>query len=89
MACLGQQLEKIADVNFAKNNAIVSIVCDITKSSEILSKAFDALAKEKINVKMISQGASKVNISFIIDEEQMEKTVKILHKLFFEKKEEN
>jgi len=89
LACLGQQLEKIADVNFAKNNAIVSIVCDITKSSEILSKAFDALAKEKINVKMISQGASKVNISFIIDEEQMEKTVKILHKLFFEKKEEN
>ena len=32
---------------------------------------------------MISQGASKVNISMIVDDEEADKTVRVLHKAYF------
>ena len=56
---------------------------DAAHSSAILAGGFDALADEGINVQMISQGASKVNISMIVDEEEADETVRILHKAYF------
>ena len=44
---------------------------------------FKALSDENINVQMISQGASKVNISMIVDDEEADKTVRVLHKAYF------
>jgi aspartate kinase len=32
---------------------------------------------------MISQGASEINMSFMIDEEDVEEAVRSLHKVFF------
>jgi aspartate kinase len=32
---------------------------------------------------MISQGASEINITFVIDEDEVEKTIQRLHQLFF------
>ncbi|MBQ3650295.1 MAG: ACT domain-containing protein, partial [Treponema sp.] len=60
-----------------------TVICDAAHSSSLLAKAFASLAKEDINVQMISQGASKVNISFLVDTNQVDKTVCILHKAFF------
>ncbi|MBR5646939.1 MAG: aspartate kinase [Treponema sp.] len=76
-------LEQASQVTVKKNKAIVTIICDAAHSSSILSDCFAALEKEGINVQMISQGASKVNISMIVDEEEADKTVRILHKAFF------
>ncbi|MCR5437153.1 MAG: aspartate kinase [Treponema sp.] len=76
-------LEQASQVTVKKNKAIVTIICDASHSSAILADGFSALAKEGINVQMISQGASKVNISVIVDDEQADKTVRILHKAYF------
>lgn len=76
-------LEQASQVSVRKNKAIVTIICDAAHSSAILASGFDALADEGINVQMISQGASKVNISMIVDDDEAEKTVKILHSAYF------
>ena len=49
----------------------------------IIAKAFDGLSKEGINVQMISQGASKVNISILVDTNQADKTVEAIHSVLF------
>ena len=76
-------LKNVADVNVRTGKAIVTIVCDAAHSSAILASGFDALADEGINVQMISQGASKVNISVLVDEDEADRTVTILHKAYF------
>lgn len=76
-------LEQASEVTVHTGKSIVTIVCDAAHSSAILASGFAALSDEGINVQMISQGASKVNISMIVDDDEAEKTVKILHGAFF------
>lgn len=78
-----EDLKKASDVTVKKDKAIVTVICDAAHSSSILADAFDALAKEKINVQMISQGASKVNISFLVDNSQANEVVQVLHSALF------
>ena len=79
-----EDLGKACDVSVRRNKAIVTVICDVAHSSAILASGFEALADEGINVQMISQGASKVNISVIVDDEEAERTVKVLHKAYFD-----
>ena len=80
---LVEDLKKASEVTVRTGKAIVTIICDAAHSSAILAGGFEALADEGINVQMISQGASKVNISMIVDDEEAERTVQILHKAYF------
>lgn len=76
-------LEQASEVTVKTGKAIVTIICDAAHSSAILASGFDALADEGINVQMISQGASKVNISIIVEQDEAERAVKILHAAYF------
>ena len=76
-------LEQASEVTVHSGKAIVTIVCDAAHSSAILASGFAVLADEGINVQMISQGASKVNISIIVDDDEADKTVQSLHGAFF------
>ena len=78
-----KDLEQASEVTVRSGKSIVTIICDAAHSSAILASGFDALADEGINVQMISQGASKVNISMIVDDEEAERTVQILHGAYF------
>ena len=80
---LVQDLSKACDVSVRKDRAIITVICDVAHSSAILASGFEALSDEGINVQMISQGASKVNISFIVNDDEADKTVQILHNAFF------
>lgn len=80
---LVQDLSKACDVSVRKEHAIVTVICDVEHSSAILASGFEALADEGINVQMISQGASKVNISFIVNDDEADRTVQILHQAYF------
>ena len=80
---LKEDLERYASIDIKQNKSIVTIICDVARSSEILEAAFDALLRENINVQMISQGASKVNISMIVDDSESSRVVQILHDEFF------
>jgi aspartate kinase len=78
-----EDLSRAASVTARSNKSIVTIICDVAHSSAILASGFAALADEGINVQMISQGASKVNISMIVDDDEADRTVQILHSAFF------
>ena len=75
-------LEQIADVHYKERNAIVCLVGEsIRETAGIAAQIFTALGN--INVRMISQGASEINITFVIDEEQVPEAIRRLHKHFF------
>ncbi|MBR4630175.1 MAG: aspartate kinase [Treponema sp.] len=80
---LMEDLRRVADVTVKTSKSIVTLICDASHSSSILSDAFAALNKEGINVQMISQGASKVNISMLVDSEQTNNVVQVLHSALF------
>ncbi|XWS54072.1 hypothetical protein CRYUN_Cryun10bG0057500 [Craigia yunnanensis] len=79
-----EELEKIAIVNLLQHRSIISLIGNVQRSSLILEKVFHVLRTNGVNVQMISQGASKVNISLIVNDSEAEKSVKALHKSFFE-----
>jgi aspartate kinase len=83
LAPLEEALLKIAHVDIKTGKAIVTIVGDVERSSSILNRAFGVCAALGVNIQMISQGASKVNISFIVNDAQAAATVRALHGEFF------
>lgn len=83
LAPLCKDIANVADVQVHKNKAIITIICDVHRSSEILSSCFSALKKANINIQMISQGASKVNISMLCEESEANYVIQILHKAFW------
>ena len=82
------ELQQVARVRASKGKAILSLICDIRRSSEIFDAAFGILHRLGVNVQMISQGASKVNIGLIVEDGQVQQCVQELHKFFFEKTKE-
>lgn len=79
---IAADLEKLADVKYEGRKAIVCLVGENIRGTRgIAARVFGALPET--NVRMISQGASEINISFVIDEDDVEETVRTLHKVFF------
>ncbi|KAI7754117.1 hypothetical protein M8C21_014861 [Ambrosia artemisiifolia] len=79
-----EELEKIAKVNLLQHRSIISLIGNVQRSSLVLEKAFHVLRENGVNVQMISQGASKVNISLIVNDDEAERCVTALHSAFFE-----
>jgi aspartate kinase len=76
------ELSKIADVKLEGNKALVCLVGeDIRGHNGIAGQVFSAISH--VNVRMISQGASEINMSFMIDEEDVDEAVRSLHRVFF------
>ena len=76
------ELSKIADVKLEGNKALVCLVGeDIRGHNGIAGRVFSAISH--VNVRMISQGASEINMSFMIDEEDVEEAIRSLHQHFF------
>jgi aspartate kinase len=76
------ELGKIADVKLEGNKALVCLVGeDIRGHNGIAGQVFSAISH--VNVRMISQGASEINMSFMIDEEDVEEAIRSLHQHFF------
>ncbi len=63
--------------------AIVAVVGAGMKGTPgVAAKVFGALGGHAINVISIAQGSSEYNISFVVDEEDMESTVRYIHQEF-------
>ena len=78
-----EELSRIAAVTVKTGKAIVTLIADVQRSSEILSRSFRTCELMGIPVQMVSQGASKVNISFIVDDSEAAEVVRGLHEDFF------
>jgi aspartate kinase len=75
-------LDKLAYVKYEGRKAIVCLVGEnIRGTPGIAAKVFSAIAD--INVRMISQGASEINITFVVEEDELPEVVRRLHQAFF------
>lgn len=73
-----------ATANYRRGMSILSLICNVERTSEILERVFRVLGREGVRVEMMSQGASKVNISLVIPDAQAKHALRCLHKEFFE-----
>lgn len=77
-------LDEVADITRKDNMSILTLITDVHKSSEVLATVFRVFSERSIAVEMLSQGASKVNISFILKSDKLEEAILHLHACFFE-----
>ena len=79
-----KELSGIGDVNVEKDKSIICLVgIGMKNTPGVASRIFNTIGQNNINIEMISQGASEINIGFIVDEKDAEKAVQCLHKEFF------
>ena len=79
---LAADLAKLADVKYEGRKAIVCLVGEnLREKPGVAALVFRELADKKI--RMISQGASEINLTFVIDEDEVPDVVSRLHKTFF------
>ena len=77
------KLEKLGTVSIEENRAILCIVGEGLRSTPgIAARIFSTISD--INVSLISQGASRINLTFAVEEDRVRETVARLHKEFFE-----
>jgi len=82
LPAIAEELQGLAKVRWKNHQALVCLVGEkIRRRPEIASRVFRAISD--IDVRMICQGASERNISFLVDESKAEEAVQRLHRLFF------
>jgi aspartate kinase len=76
------ELETFADVTVQDGQSIVCLVGEnIGSSRSVAARAFGAL--NGIKTRMVSQGASQLNLSVVVDASELTKAVELLHREFF------
>jgi len=84
LAGLVQDLKRLGNVEIEDHKAILCLVGEKLRGRiGVAARVFGVLAGAGINVHMISQGASEINISFVIEERDIPEAVKQLHAYFF------
>jgi len=77
------ELEKLGSVSVEEKKAILCIVGEGLRSTPgIAARVFSTISD--INVSLISQGASRINLTFAVEEARVREAVIRLHKEFFE-----
>jgi len=83
LPAIAADLSQLADVKYEGKKALVCLVGeDIRGQNGIAAQVFAAV--RHINVRMISQGASEINMSFMIEEDDADEAVRALHAAFFQ-----
>ena len=82
LPAIADELKGMANVRWENHKALVCLVGEqVRRRPEIASQAFRAIGD--IEVRMICQGASERNISFLVEESRAEEAVQRLHRAFF------
>src|SRR3954471_6854558 len=79
---IAADLQRLGDVKYEGRKAIVCLVGEnIRETPGVAGKVFSAVSD--INIRMISQGASEINLTFVVEEDEVPRAVKQLHDIFF------
>jgi len=82
LPAIAADLSKLADVKYEGRKALICMVGEnIRGQSGIAARVF--LAVRDVNLRMISQGASEINMSFMVEEDDADEAVRSLHAEFF------
>jgi len=78
------QLDQINKITIEENLAIVAIVGENMKhATGVAGKLFNTIGKNGINIIAIAQGASELNISWVVKISDLRKTLNVVHESFF------
>jgi aspartate kinase len=76
------ELERLGTVRVEKGQGIICVVGEGLRGTPgVAARAFSTISD--INVSLISQGASSINFTFVVDEERVREVVTRLHEEFF------
>ncbi len=83
LAPIVKELELLGSVNVETERAMICVVgAGLRGTPGIAARVFSTISD--INVMLISQGSSSINLTFVIEERQLNEAVKRLHETFFE-----
>ncbi len=76
------ELKRLGEVEIETNNAVVCVVGEgLRGTSGVASQIFSTISD--INISLISHGASSVNMTFVVREDDVKEVIKKLHDEFF------
>lgn len=80
-----EELEKLGTVSVHRDMAIISLVGKGMKNTlGMAGGMFSVFSEAGINIEMISQGASEINISCVVKKERAEEAIQLIHKVLIE-----
>jgi aspartate kinase len=79
---IAADLSQLADVKYEGRKALICMVGENIRGQHgIAARVFQTI--RHVNVRMISQGASEINMSFMVEEDDAEEAIRSLHAEFF------
>jgi aspartate kinase len=73
----------VREVSFEEDICVIAVVgAGMRGTVGVASRIFQAVANEDINVRIIAQGSSEVNVSFVVGEHDGAKAIQALHREF-------
>lgn len=83
LPAITSELSRLGAVDIEKNRAIICVVGEGLRGTPgIAARVFGCLTD--INISLISQGASRINLTFVVDEKSVKEAIARLHRTFFE-----
>lgn len=80
LSLLGRVIKRI---NVSDDVAVIAVVGSGMRGIKgVAAKVFGAVAKRKVNVIMIAQGSSELNLAFVVNDKDCENAVCALHEEF-------
>ncbi|EPQ64871.1 Bgt-738 [Blumeria graminis f. sp. tritici] len=81
---VSRELEEFGEVSILDNMAILSLVgAEMKNMIGVAGRMFSTLGENNINIEMISQGASEINISCVISAFEAARAMTVLHTSLF------
>ena len=78
------ELKRLGEVEIEPDQAVVCVVGEgLRETCGLASKIFSTISD--INISLISQGASSVNMTFVVNEDKVSEVIRRLHNEFFAK----
>ncbi len=88
LAAIRREIEQFATVDVDEDQSIICLVGDnIRFTPGVAGRIFKAL--DGINIRMISQGASLLNMGFVVASNDVDQALRLLHKEFFTQLDSN
>jgi aspartate kinase len=82
------ELKQLGAVHVEKERAIICVVGEGLRGTPgVAARTFSCLGD--INISLISQGASSINLTFVVEEHSVREAISRLHETFFERDRES
>merc|ERR1712032_1730380 len=84
VSALCKELEAVATVELFDNMAMLTLIAHKSSSASVLRDSFETFSSLGVVVEMVSYGASKINITFVLKDASLNQCAMKLHEKFFE-----